>query len=55
MIGDTHHVATVAKVLGNTKAAAMRYIPASSLRSGKKSSQATRRKTSTTSTAVALI
>ena len=28
MIGDTHHVATVAKVLGNTKAAAMRYIRA---------------------------
>jgi integrase len=28
MIGDTHHVATVAKVLGNTKAAAMRYIHA---------------------------
>ena len=28
MIGDTPHVATVAKVLGNTKAAAMRYVPA---------------------------
>ena len=28
MIGDTHHVATVAKVLGNTKATAMRYIRA---------------------------
>lgn len=28
MVGDTHHVATVAKVLGNTKAAAMRYIHA---------------------------
>ena len=26
MIGDTHHVATVAKVLSNTEAAAMRYI-----------------------------
>jgi hypothetical protein len=30
MIGDTHHVATVTKVLGNTKAAAMRYIYAHS-------------------------
>ena len=28
MIGDIHNVATVAKVLGNTKAAAMRYIHA---------------------------
>jgi hypothetical protein len=28
MIGDIHHVATVAKVPGNTKAAAMRYIHA---------------------------
>ena len=28
MIGDTHHVATVAKLLGNTKAAARRYIHA---------------------------
>ena len=28
MIGDNYHVATVAKILGNTKAAAMRYIHA---------------------------
>jgi predicted transcriptional regulator len=28
MVGDSHHLATVAKVLGNTKAAAMRYIHA---------------------------
>lgn len=28
MIGDTHHVATVTKLLGDTKAAAMRYIHA---------------------------
>jgi hypothetical protein len=28
MNGDTHYVVTAAKVLGNTKAAAMRYIHA---------------------------
>jgi len=37
MVGNTHHVATVAKVLGNTKAAAMRYVHADDEAAGRAS------------------
>ena len=37
MVGDNHHVATVAKVLGNTKAAAMRYVHADDEAAGRAS------------------